>query len=282
LGALDRVMHDLPSAVNNADLVLLALPVDQIRSTLEMIRQDLRQGTVVMDTGPAKETVASWATELLPPERYYIGLTPVINPIYLHEIDSGVSAARPDLFRGGLIGIIAPPGVTSEAIKQAADLTRLLGATPLFSDPLEMDGLVAATHILPQLMAAGLLNATIDQPGWQEGRKIAGRSYAEATAAILHATEAKTLTDAALLNRDNVLRVIEGVIASLQAIRHDLQNQDAEMLEERLTRARRGREVWLKTRMEAEWVSKETPTAEAPPTSGLFGRLIGFDKRRKK
>jgi prephenate dehydrogenase len=199
----------------------------------------------------------------------------------LHEIDSGVSAARPDLFRDGLIGIIAPPGVTSEAIKQAADLTRLLGAAPLFSDPLEMDGLVAATHILPQLMAAGLLNSTIDQPGWQEGRKIAGRSYAEATAPILHATEARTLTHAALLNSGNVLRVIEGAIASLQAIRNDLQNQDAEALEERLTRARRGREIWLKTRMEAEWVSQEIATADSPTSTGLFGRLMGMDKRKK-
>jgi prephenate dehydrogenase len=249
MGALDKVQVNFPTAVREADLVLLALPVDEIRATLEAIHHcRLREAAVVMDTGPAKEMVAAWAAELLPPGRYYIGLTPVINPIYLHDIDSGVSAAHPDMFRDGLIGIIAPPGVSSEAIKLAADLTRLLGATPLFADPLEIDGLVAATHILPQLMSAALLNATIDQPGWQEGRKVAGRSYAEVSAAITHATQASTLTSAAMLNKDNVLRAIDGVIASLQAIRHDLLDQDAGALDDRLARARRGREEWLQNR----------------------------------
>jgi len=282
MGALDRLVLELPAAVREADLVLLALPVDQIRSTLEAIRTDLRRGVVVMDTGPAKEKVASWAEELLPPDRYYVGLTPVINPDYLHEIDSGVGAAHPDLFRKGLIGITAPPGVASEAVKMAADFTRLLGAAPLFFDPLEMDGLVAATHILPQLLAAALLNATVDQPGWPEGRKIAGRSYAETTAAALHATEAKTLAEAALLNRENVLRVIDSAIAAVQAIRHDLQNEDEESLEEKLTRARRAREEWLKVRLNAEWVRQDLPKAAPPATSGLFGRLMGLEKRGKK
>jgi prephenate dehydrogenase len=235
-----------------------------------------------METGPAKEMVASWAAELLPAERYYIGLTPVINPIYLHDIDSGVSAAHPDLFRDGLIGIIAPPGVSSGAIKLAADLTRLLGATPLFADPLEMDGLIAATHILPQLMAAALLNATIDQPGWQEGKKVAGRSYAEVSAAIMHATEAKTLASAATLNKDNVLRVMDSVIASLQAFRHDLLGQDAVALEERLGRARLGREEWLRNRMAADWARQGLPDTPPPSTSELFRHLIGFGKRDKQ
>ena len=221
-GALDKVSINLLAAVENADLVLLALPVDQIQETLELIKDELKPAAVVMDTGPAKQTVATWAAELLPEERYYVGLTPVLNPVYLHDIDSGTEAAHPDLFRDGLVGIVSPPGVPSEAIKLAADLTRLLGANPLFADPLEMDGLVAATHILPQLMAAGLLNSTVDQPGWHEGRKIAGRSYAEVTAPVMYASEPSTLTTAAMLNRDNVIRVLDGAVAALNAIRGDL------------------------------------------------------------
>ena len=205
LGALDKVKLNLPAAAREADLVLLSLPIDQIRETLEVIAPDLKEGAVVMDTGPVKEAVAAWAKELLPEERYYIGLTPVLNPAYLHEVSSGLEAAHPDLFRSGLIAIVSPPGTPSEAIKLAADLTRLLGSSPLFADPLEMDGLMAATHILPQLMAAALLNTTVGQPGWHEGRKIAGRAFAEATRPIVHAAEPKTLGVSAMLNRDNVL-----------------------------------------------------------------------------
>jgi prephenate dehydrogenase len=281
MGALDKVSINLLSAVEEADLVLLSLPVDQIQETLAAIKDDLKPAAVVMDTGPAKMQVSSWAAELLPEERYYVGLTPVLNPLYLHDIDSGAEAAHPDLFRDGIMGIVSPPGSPSEAIKLAADLTRLLGATPLFADPLEMDGLVAATHILPQLMAAGLLNSTVDQPGWQEGRKIAGRSYAEVTAPVMYPSEPSTLTTAAMLNRENVMRVLDGALAAINAIRSDLSNEDSKTLEERLNRAREGRQVWLQGRMVANWPADETTSVEAPTSSEVFGRLIGRGKKKK-
>ncbi|UCD40671.1 MAG: prephenate dehydrogenase/arogenate dehydrogenase family protein [Chloroflexota bacterium] len=281
LGALDKVSINLPSAVEKADLVLLALPVDQIRETLEVVRDDLKEGAVVMDTGPAKQTVATWVGELLPSGRFYVGLSPVLNPVYLHDIDFGAEAAHPDLFRDGLMGIVSPPGVPSEAIKLAADLTRLLGATPLFADPLEMDGLVAATHILPQLIAAGLLNATVGQPGWQEGRKVAGRSYAEVTAPVMYPTEPKTLTTAAMLNRENVMRVLDSLVASMNAIRNDLSTEDGETLEERLNRAREGRKTWLQGRMAADWAAEAISTVEAPTASEMFGRFIGRGRKKE-
>lgn len=281
MGALDKTSRNLPSAVREADMVLLALPVDQIQETLEVIKDDLKESAVVMDTGPVKQVVASWAAELLPPDRYYVGLTPVLNPVYLHNIDSGTEAAHPDLFKDGLIGIVSPPGVPSEAIKLAADLTRLLGASPLFADPLEMDGLMAATHIMPQLIAAGLLNATVDQPGWHEGRKIAGRSYAEVSAPVMYPTEPKTLTTAAMLSRENVMRVLDSAVASINAIRNDLYNEDSQSLEERLNRARQGRQAWLQGRLTANWAAEETTTVEASTASQVFGRIIGTGRKKK-
>jgi prephenate dehydrogenase len=278
---LDKVSINLLSAVENADMVLLSLPVDQIQETLNLIKDELKPAAVVMDTGPAKQTVATWAQELLPEERYYVGLTPVLNPLFLHDIDSGAEAAHPDLFRDGLMGIISPPGTPSEAIKLAADLTRLLGATPLFADPVEMDGLVAATHILPQLMSAGLLNATLDQPGWQEGRKIAGRSYADVTAPIMYPTLPSSLTSAAMLNRENVVRVLDGVVAAITAMRNDISNEDHEMLDERLNRAREGRQVWENGRLAANWAAEEMTAVDAPTASEVFGRLIGRGRKKK-
>jgi prephenate dehydrogenase len=281
LGALDRVVANLPASVREADLVLLSLPIDQIRETLALIAPDLKEGAVVMDTGPVKQVVASWVSDLLPEGRHYVGLTPVLNPAYLHAVDSGVEAAHADLFRGGLIGIIAPPRTGSEAIKLAADLARLLGATPLFADPAEMDSQMAATHILPQLLGAALLNATVDQPGWREGRKIAGRAYAEATGPIVQLSGARTLAQSALLNRENVLRVIDSATAALQAIRSDVETEAAGALEERLQRAIRGRERWWQARQSGEWINGEAPSGNASPSLGVFGRLLGLGQRPK-
>ncbi len=279
-GALDKVVTGLAASVRDSDLVVLSLPMDQIRDTMALVAQFLKDGAVIMDTGPVKEIVAAWAGELLPSNRHYIGLTPVINPAYLHASDSGLDAARPDLFRGGLIAIVAPPRAGSEAIKLAADLTRLLGATPMFADPIEMDGLMAATHLLPQLMGAALLNATIDQPGWREGRKIAGRAYAEATGPLVHLSTPKTLRASVMLNRENMLRLMDGTIAALQTLRNDIADENGDLLEERLERARAGRDKWWNQRQAGDWMNGDAaPALDVPSGSDFFGRLLGLGRK---
>lgn len=281
MGALDKVSVNLPAAVQGADLVLLSLPIDQIRDTLAIVAQDLREGAVLMDTAPVKQVVAGWIAELLPPERYYVGLTPILNPIYLHSQERGVQAARGDLFRDGLMAIVTPQHVPSDAIKLAVDLTRLIGATPLFADALEMDGLMASTHIVPQLLAAALLDTTVDRPGWNEGRKIAGRDYAQVSAPILHPFETKSLREAAMSDRENVVRVLDNVVASIQAMRAEIEAGLSAELDERLNRARRGRETWWQQRLAASWSDEERPPIEAPMASEVFGRMIGMGRKKK-
>jgi prephenate dehydrogenase len=268
--------------VRDADVVLLALPIDQIRETLGIIAPDLREHAVVLDTAPVKEVVTTWAKTLLPLNRHYVGLTPVLNPSYLLMPDSGISAARADLFHQGMLCIVTPLETVSEAIKLSADLARLVGATALFVDPVENDGLMAATHILPQLISAALLNATVDQPGWSDARKIAGRSYAEVTNPAVMLSEPQTLSSSALLTRGNMLRVMDAMIASLQTLRSDIDREDSQALVNRLERARQGGEVWWSQRQAANWSGEGSQTPEISTSSEIFGRMIGIRGRNKK
>ncbi|HSB03481.1 MAG TPA: prephenate dehydrogenase/arogenate dehydrogenase family protein, partial [Anaerolineales bacterium] len=82
MGAVDDVKYNLPASVREARIVVLALPLAAVRETLEIITSDLQEGTLILDTAPAKTTVAAWAKELLPEGRFYVGLTPAINPEY--------------------------------------------------------------------------------------------------------------------------------------------------------------------------------------------------------
>jgi len=253
IGAVDDVKFNLPAAVREANIVLLSLPVNEIRATLEMIAPDLPAGVVVMDTTPVQESVAEWARELLPEGRYFVGLAPAINPIYLHRIDLGVDAAEEDLFDDGVVMLSAQPGTPETAVRVATDLIETLGATPLFSDMPETDGLMASTHLVPQLVAAALLNAIIDQPGWREARKMAGRPFAALTSALAYQDEIHSLGEAALFNHGNVARVLDVVIGSLQGMRNDIANGNREDVFERLELALEGRRRWLAERLQAEW-----------------------------
>jgi prephenate dehydrogenase len=58
IGAVDDMKINLPAAVREANIVLLSLPVNEIRATLEVIAPDLLEGVVVMGTTPVQESVA--------------------------------------------------------------------------------------------------------------------------------------------------------------------------------------------------------------------------------
>ncbi|NQU29249.1 MAG: prephenate dehydrogenase [Anaerolineae bacterium] len=282
LGAVDEIKRNLPNSVREADIIVLSLPLSEIKDTLGYIVQDLKEDAVILDTAPVKKAVQMWMQELLPAGRSYIGLVPVINPEYLHEKEFGVNAARADLFQNGVTMIAAPPNTSGETVQLAADLAQLLGSQPLFSDITEIDGLMSSIHLLPQLTAAALLNATVDHPGWNEARKLAGRPYAETTRASLHPESARSLSDAALLNGENTVRVLDGMIASLQTLKESISAEDKDALDEQLTSAEEGGLNWLDERLKAGWLFKDDKGGPSINVAGISERLFGIRQKKPR
>ena len=264
IGAVDDVKYNLPASVRDSRIVILALPFAGIRDTLEAITPDLQEGSLIIDTAPSKGTVAAWARELLPPGRYYVGLTPAINPAYLHGTEFGVKAARADLFDKGLMAVNAPQGTPESVFNLCMELVALFGATPLLMDSTEADGIFAAVHMLPQLASSALLDATVDKPGWQEARKLAGRPYASVTAGSAYHDDVQSLADAVLENRENVVRLLNAYLTALIELRDEIEDNDRGALEKRLEAAAGGRIRWLNERSLADWLQYERTPIDIP------------------
>lgn len=281
LGAVDQTSHNLPNAVENADLVVLALPLTEIRDTFHYIAQDLRKDAVVVDTSPVKAQVAKWAQELLPESAHYVGIVPAIGAKYLAMTETGLDSARVDLFSKGIFLLSAPPGTPGEAVKLVSDFVELLGSTAILTDFVESDGLMASTHLLPQLLSAALLNATIGQPGWNDLRKTAGRNYFTATSTLTDSDGAEALGMASVHDRENVVRALNAVITSLIDLRDDLEgNEDA--FRKRLDSARNGRVNWILERGKADWTKMPDDNFEKPSLmETLLGSKLGKMGRAK-
>jgi prephenate dehydrogenase len=274
MGAVDDVKYNLPASIREARIVILALPLAEVRETLRIIAPDLQDGSLVLDTAPAKATVAAWAKELLPAGRHYIGLTPAINPEYLHETGFGVNAARKDLFEKGLMAVNTPLGTPGNVFNLALELVNLLGAKPLLMDTTEADGIFSAMHILPQLAASALLDTTVDRPGWQEARKLAGRPYADVTAGAAYHDDVLSLGESALENRENVIRLLNAYITSLINLRDEIDDNERESMLARLDKAWRGRARWFEERSAAEWLKGEGQQVDAPSFGDRVGQML--------
>lgn len=279
LGIVDQISFNLPASVRQADVIVLAEPADQAQQTLRQISPDLRPGSVVLDTTPSKVSMQSLAVELLQTDRHYVSLTPTLNPAYLNEAASGVEAAHADLFRNSLVMITAPAGANPEAVKLASDFAALLGASPFFSDPYELDGLLASTSLLPQLAAAALVNAVTRKPGWREARKLAGKQFASATSPVDTLSDKDEPGQSILQNRENTIRVLDDFIQELQGLRTNLASGDTAALKAALEQARQARTHWVDQRHDGKWEHGELPQAELPGTKEFFARLIGLRPR---
>jgi prephenate dehydrogenase len=132
-------------------------------------------------------------------------------------------------------------------------------------------------------MSVALTNATIDRPGWMEGRKIAGRAYAEATYPIRHLDTTKALSSALALNRENSLRMIDWLVAALNSMRSEIDQGQIAALDARLEHASASVELWWKQRSEANWAAEEVSLREPLPTSSdMLGRWVGLKRKPKK
>lgn len=281
-GAVENLFRNLQDSAEKADVVVLAVPPDEVRETLELIAPVLKEGAVVLDTSPMQQAAIGWAQELFGPERYFLSITPSLNPLYLHETGTGIDVSHDDLFKNGVLAITAAPGTHSDALRLAADLATMLEAKPYFSDAIEADGLLAGADLLPRLASTALILAAVDQPGWREARKIAGRAFAMASTPATTIEGSKSLGQNALQNKESTLRVLDNFIAVLQSIRQAIADGDETSLHNLIGRAQKARAEWWAQRQAADWEVKTN--AEVPSMGEVLGRFVGLGgkKRRKQ
>ena len=278
--AVDKTALTLVGAVKDADIILLALPFQEIYPVLEFIAEDLKVDVLVMDTAPLKSPVIGWVKELLPDKTHYVGLFPVIKAEYLGEIEHGPETAHGDLFEGNLMAVVTSHTASEEAINTAANFVHLLGATPYFADPIEIDGVLSMTHVLPHILAAAMLGATQNAPGWREGRKIAGKAFSQMTNSFGKDEIPEALAAAITYNQENTNRLINDIIRSLVEIR-DLEVAPTQKdLADHFQKLQQGRDIWLDDRQESSWT--EAKKAQIPKRENMLSRLLGFRTPKPK
>jgi prephenate dehydrogenase len=286
LGAVGKIARPT-DAVKDADVVVLCLPLSEMRAVLKRIGPFLKEGAVLMDTAPIKSPVTGWVAEFLPPKRFYLGLVPTVTAEALGAPETGIKGARADLFRRTVMVISAPPNTPAEVEQLGINFASLLGAKALLADFAESDGLMTSVHLLPQLAAAALLDACVDAPGWPEARKIAGRPFAGVTGGLAYYDDPRSLQAAALANPKRAVHALDVVIASLKGLRDDIDRQDEESVGERLLHSFESRERWLTEREAAEWLKEggspvEVPAAGEQVMQMLFGSRIADRNKKAK
>ena len=269
--AVDNITLTLSGAVKDADIILLSLPFQEIYPVMKHIAEDIKENALVIDTSPLKQPVVEWAEELLPASCHYVGITPVINSSYLNEFDFGQDTAQADLFEDCIMAVVSGRSANEEAINTTINLVQLLGASPYFIDPAEIDGLMTMTHILPLLVAVVMSKVSQEAPGWRESRKVAGKTYAQVTNPLVQDELPGALAAAMIYNQENTTRLLNDLIRELVELR-DLPDQA--QLEGLFQKLQKERDIWWLDREESRWIEAKGP--QIPKGGGVLSQLLGI------
>jgi prephenate dehydrogenase len=217
LHAID-VAADDPIVLAEADLVILAAPVQQNIELLGMLDENVRQAAVITDVGSTKRLMVDRA-RALPPRFRFVGGHPLGG-----AARGGLEHARSDLFHGRP-WLLTPAREedTGDAVEKLSSFVRALGAEPRLMDVVTHDRLLAFLSHLPQLTASALMGVVGEAVG-QDGLSLSGRGLADTTR--LASSPADIWKDIAATNADEIGPALDALIAVLQDLRRDLPNGD--------------------------------------------------------
>jgi prephenate dehydrogenase len=284
LGAIQRAVSHPRNAPKSADLVILDVPIIDVRDYLEMLAKNLKPGGLVIDTGPFRTQATAWADELFPEDRYYIGATPVIGPDSLLAESPAAQAPNTNLFYGGLLALTIPQNTPQQAVTACLNLGSLLGATPFFLDPQEHDGVSASVEGLPQLVAAALMQSSAKATNWRDIQRMGGIPFANLTG-LFTAQPADVLGGSLSLTREILLAKLDFFVEELHHLRTVLAEDTSQALEDYITDATTARDSWLLARHKGDWAIQDLTSTPSPSRSGILSSLLGLrprdDKKRK-
>lgn len=156
---IDERGADAASAVKDADIVVLAVPVSALGDVAKAIAPSLKPGVVVTDLSSVKQEAVISILRHLPAEAVLVPAHPIAGGS-IH----GAKAAQADLFDGKLAVITPEKGKTPHyAIAAIARLWEAVGARTERMSPQNHDIIYGYVSHLPQLLAYAACQTLADE-----------------------------------------------------------------------------------------------------------------------
>jgi len=265
-GAIDRGVGDLAEAVADADLVVLAVPLEEAVRLLPTVLRIAPAEAVVTDTCPVKAELMQLARQTDNARATYVGGHPLAGSDRL-----GIAHADTNLFEGAYY-LLAPRAETPPAIRESLSWwVRMLGAYPIVLEPELHDRIMAVTSHVPFVVALALslwvarqsgeqpLHAKLATGNFQCMTASAGLPLAvwESVVRVNQGEVEKALTEFAAVLEECAAELRAGKIAELW--------QQAHAFQRRLSRERPG-----------DWDANCELVVTAPDRPGAIAQIAGL------
>ena len=231
-GAVTSLAPSGAAAAAEADVLVMAPPVDRIPELCRDLARHVPPGAVVTDVGSAKEEVVRHGVDCFGSR--FVGGHPMAG-----SERHGIQAADAALFRDAW-WILTPTDETSSAAYGAVtELVGLTGARPVALGPEVHDALVARLSHVPQLAASALVDSVSATEDREALLGLAGAGFRDVTR--IAASDPGLWVPIVRANTRSVLKGLRGLEARLEEVAAMIEHARWDQLHDFLAAARRSR-----------------------------------------
>lgn len=246
IGVIDVIAATPACAVQDADMIVLAVPVGAMPDVMRQIAAKVGAGAVLTDVGSTKQDVVAAARALLP---QHIGRFVPGHPIAGAET-SGVKAARADLYCGKDVILTPLPENDARAVACVRKMWQACGAQVESLSAEVHDRVFAAVSHLPHLAAFALMDALAGRENSALLFRYAGSGFRDFTR--IAGSHPEMWRDVALANREALVAELDAYIDRLTYLRDLVSAADGDALMAVLSRASHARKQWARDKMRTE------------------------------
>ncbi|MEI9925090.1 MAG: prephenate/arogenate dehydrogenase family protein [Bradyrhizobium sp.] len=233
LGIVDYVLETNAQAVENADLVILCIPVGACGPVAQEIAGHLKRGAIVSDVGSVKGAVVRDMAPYLPEGVHFVPAHPVAGTEH-----SGPDSGFAELFINRWCILTPPEGTDAAAVEKLRAFWAAIGAKVEIMTPDHHDMVLAITSHLPHLIAYTIVGTADELEGVTQSEvlKFSAGGFRDFTR--IAASDPTMWRDVFLTNKDAVLEMLGTFTEDLSKLTRAIRRGDGEALFEHFTRTR--------------------------------------------
>jgi cyclohexadieny/prephenate dehydrogenase len=233
LGLVDSMHETAATAVKNADLVILCVPVGACGEIAKEIGTALKPGSIVTDVGSVKAAVVRDVGPHVPQGVHFVPGHPIAG-----TEQSGPSSGFADLFVKRWCILTPLPDSTVSAVTRLENFWHSCGSEVELMTPEHHDLVLAITSHLPHLIAYNTVAtaADLEEVTDSEVIKYSAGGFRDFTR--IAASDPTMWRDVFLNNREAVLEMLGRFSEDLSALQRAIRWGDGETLFNLFTRAR--------------------------------------------
>lgn len=235
-GAVADIAQNVGSAIDGADLVIIATYPDSVAKIVKQNSDKFKKGAVITDICGVKSRISKEICSAVPDGVFYIGSHPMAGK----EVE-GFDNAEPTLFDGCGFIIVPTEKSDDKSIELVSSMARHLGTARIaVNTPEEHDSIIAYTSDLMHISASALC---LD---FNENMNLAYTAGAFRDCTRIAMINPKLWTELFLENAEHIVTEIDRFSASLNKFRDAIANGRADRLFDLLSTVRANKTDILK------------------------------------